>query len=135
MHSNLPVLVAVALLTAGCAKAAPESPPPRTPPATPPGATVIDAIPMEISRQEFEKTLEREYAPLRAKGIEGVAEVWMRVTEEGIVAEARIRDSSGHPELDAIALRVARTKRFRPASNRGEPTEIWIAVPIEFKAR
>lgn len=96
---------------------------------------MIDAIPMEVNRQEFAKTLEREYAPLRARGIEGVARVWMRITAEGIVGEAEIRESSGHPELDAIALRVARTKRFRPASNRGEPTEVWIAVPIEFKAR
>lgn len=134
MCSNRTIVATVALLATGCAKAAPGSPP-RTPPAAPPGYTVVDAVPMEINREEFEKTLEREYAPFRAKGIEGVAVVWMRITEDGVVDEAEIRESSGHPELDAIALRVARTKRFRPASNRGVPNEIWMAVPIEFKAR
>ncbi len=60
MQSNLALLAAMALLTAGCAKAAPESPPPRTPSATPTGYTVID---MDRRAHRVQSPLIRRYFP------------------------------------------------------------------------
>ena len=80
--------------------------------------------------------LEREYTPaLRSAGVEGVAQVWLLVDTVGIVREVSIGESSGHAELDEIALRVARCRRFLPALHGDVPVRVWLQLPFAFRAR
>lgn len=131
------MVAALLLLAAGCARPAPGAPEPQ--PGGPPPAPLpaeFDPRASEANRVHCDSVLEREYTPaLRSAGIEGVAQVWMLVDTVGIVREVRIGESSGHAELDDIALRVARCRRFVPAVRRDVPVSVWLALPFAFRAR
>jgi len=115
----------LSLLVAGCATAGPPKP-----------TTGEPQPPEQGNREGCDSVLEREYTPaLRSAGVEGEVRVWFHVDEKGIVRDVRIGVSSGHSELDRIALRVARCSRFVPALNRGVPVPVWIQLPIAFRAR
>ncbi len=89
-----------------------------------------------LNRAQVAEALVREYPPLlRDAGIGGTTLVWFFIDETGAVARTRLGQSSGHRELDAAALRVAQSVRFRPARNRGEPVSVWVALPITFTPR
>jgi len=108
--------VALVLLAAGCATPAP-------------GARASEA-----NREQCDSVPEREYKPaLRNAGIEGVAKVpkvWLLVDKEGIVRDSWIGESSGDAELDDIALRFARCRRFAPALHKGVPVPVRLLLPI-----
>ncbi len=125
MHWNGTTFAALYLLAAGCATAGPPKP-----------ATGEPQPPEQANIEACDSVLEREYTPaFRSAGVEGEVRVWIHVDEKGIVRDVRIGVSSGHSELDRIALRVARCSRFVPALNRGVPVPVWIQVPIYFRAR
>lgn len=122
----LPVLAALLVLGA-CASGAPSSGPTSTPQTVAPQIT---------NRSEVVEALEREYPPLlREAGIGGTATVWVFIDENGRVQETRIQESSGDPQLDEAALRVAEIMRFSPALNDGERVPVWVAFPITFAVR
>ncbi|MDE2974533.1 MAG: energy transducer TonB [Gemmatimonadota bacterium] len=107
------MLVALVLLAAGCATPAP-------------GARASEA-----NREQCDSVPEREYKPaLRNAGIEGVPKVWLLVDKEGIVRDSGIGESSGDAELDDIALRIARCRRFAPALHKGVPVPVRLLLPI-----
>ena len=56
----------------------------------------------------------------------------LNIDASGSVADATVQKSSGFAEVDAAALRVARQMRFSPARNKGVPTAVWVAQPIQF---
>ena len=88
------------------------------------------------NRPDVIAALMREYpAALRDAAIGGTVEVWFFISDEGGVVDRRISKSSGQPQFDAAALRVADVFRFTPAMNRDEPTQVWIQVPITFQVR
>jgi TonB family protein len=92
-----------------------------------------DRQPVLQNRREVGAALEGEYPPLlKQSGIGGVVNVWLYIDDEGAVSEVEINQGSGYDALDAAALAVARAMRFTPASNRGEPTPVWISIPITF---
>jgi TonB family protein len=51
------------------------------------------------------------------------------------VLQARLHTSSGHPQLDEAALRVAPEMRFSPAMNRDKRVQVWVEIPIAFSSR
>lgn len=63
----------------------------------------------------------------RRRGMEGVVEVEIAVDETGAVTDLRVVRSSGHPLLDAAALRGLRGALFAPARRNG------VAVPHTFR--
>ncbi len=86
------------------------------------------------NEREVQRALEREYPPLlRDAGIGGTVKVHFFITEEGIVKDTRINESSGHSALDEAALRVADVFQFTPALNRDKKVPVWISLPITFK--
>lgn len=92
-----------------------------------------DVQPVLQNRREVGATLGREYPPLlKQSGIGGVVNVWLHIDDEGAVTKVEINQGSGHDALDDAALAVAGAMRFTPASNRGEPTPVWISIPITF---
>lgn len=101
-----------------------------------PTFTPFTTAPDLTNRVEVVSALEREYpAALREAGTGGSANVWLFINASGELQDMRIQESSGHPELDQAALRVAASMQFTPALNRGEPVPVWVAFPITFQAR
>jgi len=113
------------------------------PPPTDDGAVDIAAAPVftpmtvrpEIrNRPEVQQALMREYPPiLRDAGIGGTVVVWFFITEEGVVQDKRVSQTSGQIQFDEAALKVADVFRFSPALNRDQRVQVWIEVPITFQ--
>jgi len=61
--------------------------------------------------------------------------LWVCVSTAGTVNAVMVRNTSGDPILDSIALRVIARARYTPATDRGRPTTVWIAQPIDFIPR
>jgi protein TonB len=112
------------------------------PPPTDDRASDISAAPVftpmtvrpEIrNRPEVQAALKREYPSLlRDAGIGGTVVVWFFISEEGMVADRRVSQTSGQAQFDEAALRVADVIRFSPALNRDKRVRVWIEVPITF---
>ena len=113
------------------------------PPPTNDGGTDLSAAPVftpmtvrpEITnRPEVQTALMREYPPiLRDAGIGGTVVVWFFITEEGVVQDKRVSQTSGQIQFDEAALKVADVFRFSPALNRDQRVQVWIEVPITFQ--
>ena len=65
-----------------------------------------------------------------AQGLEGEADVLLVIDPSGQVVATRLEASSGHPSLDAAALRAARALRSLPAD---APRET--VLPIRFRLK
>ncbi len=88
------------------------------------------------NRDEVQGALMREYPIiLRDAGIGGTVFVWFFISEEGLVLDRRVSQSSGHTMLDQAALEVADVFRFSPALNRDNIVQVWIQLPIVFEVR
>jgi protein TonB len=123
--------------TAPAATVAPA--PPRLPPSSPPqpaapgpvrlGAGVaLDIAPGTESRAARPRDVAcsdaTEYPPeLRQAGIGGDVVLRLRLTDKGRVIEAKVAESSGHPQLDEAVQRSVRRCRFDPALRDGVP--VW----------
>ncbi len=85
------------------------------------------------NRREVQLALMREYPTfLRDAGIGGEVVVWFFISEEGLVLDRRVSQSSGHIQLDQAALEVADVFRFSPALNLENVVQVWIQLPISF---
>lgn len=114
-----------------------------------PGATNLSATPQNgpyftpytqkptLSNPDALSEIFRRFYPplLRDAGIGGRAIVWFNIDETGRVADVRINEGTGHAQLDAAALEVARHMTFEPARNQGAPVPVWVAIPITFSSR
>ena len=99
-----------------------------------PTFTPFTEAPAITNRDEVIAAMEAEYPPLlREAGVGGSVRVYFFIDETGTVGDVRLDESSGHEALDLAALRVADVYRFRPASNNGEPTPVWVSFPITFR--
>ena len=78
-------------------------------------------------------TIETEYpAGLREAGIGGTVVAYLFVNTNGSVSRIVMKTSSGHPDLDRLAFRLARLSRYRPAANEGVPIGMWIEIQVPF---
>lgn len=104
-----------------------------------PRFTPYDVPPRLVNPGEVQQTLDQEYPPLlKESGIGGEVVLWLHLSDEGEVLDARVREepsgSSGYDALDAAALAAADAMRFEPAMNRDEATAVWVQIPITFTA-
>ncbi len=82
---------------------------------------------------EVQRALVREYPSiLKDAGITGRTLVWVLIDEHGKVLRTQVKESSGTPQLDAAALRVAQVMEFTPALNHDRRVRVWVAVPLRF---
>lgn len=58
--------------------------------------------------------------------------LWFLIGKTGRVEDARISAGSGSPEIDSLAVVLAREIKFRPASLQGEPTCVWLRLRAPF---
>lgn len=97
-------------------------------------------VPREVApklknRAELRKLLEELYPKeLYRKDVEGRVILWVRVNKKGRVTETRVRESSGHEELDRAARKAARQLEFEPAMNRDKRIAVWTQQAITFSA-
>jgi periplasmic protein TonB len=68
----------------------------------------------------------------REAGIEGTVVIWLRISAEGAVLEAKVHKSSGYKILDDTALHWAEKQRFIPAKVGGTPVEAEATKPVKF---
>jgi TonB family protein len=95
--------------------------------------TPYTVAPRITNRREVTEALKDAYPPLlRDAGIGGSVSVYFFVDAEGRVQDTRINQGSGHAQLDAAALEVARVMQFSPALNRDERVPVWVSFPITF---
>lgn len=93
-----------------------------------------DTPPRLQNAGEVQEALKERYpVPLKQAGVGGTVVLWLHLDEAGRVADARVKETGGHEELDQAALSVARTMSFAPAENRGTPTEVWVLQSITFE--
>ena len=90
--------------------------------------------PVLVNREEVvDASIDGYPRLLRDAGVGGTVRVSFYIDAEGIVRNALVQESSGHPALDLAATDVAEVYRFRPAMNGAEPTPVWISLPITFQ--
>jgi len=65
-------------------------------------------------------------------GVEGEVLLRIHVTALGTVDSVELAQSSGHAELDSIALHGARQLRYDPASEGEQPVAVWATLPVRF---
>jgi len=112
------------------------APPTDTADADGPRFTPFTVAPEIVNGPEVSQALQSEYPPLlRDAGVGGTALLYFSIDQEGVVADVRIFESSGHAALDQAALRVARVFRFSPAMNRDQAVPVWIQIPLTFTTR
>jgi periplasmic protein TonB len=103
------------------------APPPRPPPPPPP--PVIEAREganyKNNPRPPYPRLAQRE-------GWEGKVLLLVRVTPQGRVAKATVKQSSGRSVLDEAALEVVKSWSFVPATQGGSPVAGTVSVPFEF---
>jgi protein TonB len=71
----------------------------------------------------------------RRRGVEGTAQVALRLAASGRVDDVRLHRTSGDAALDGAALASVRRWRFDPPPPGAEWRDLWFLVPIEFRLR
>lgn len=66
------------------------------------------------------------------EAFEGLVGLWITITLDGIVENAKVIRSSGHPELDSLTVDSIRNMVFSPPKKNGEPIEVSFPVPVLF---
>ena len=64
---------------------------------------------------------------------EGTVTLLLAVQTDGSISDIRIARSSGHPRLDAAAVRSLRRAKFQPATCHGKPIAMRIHQSFVFK--
>jgi TonB family protein len=89
-----------------------------------------------LNRLDAVRSMERRYPPLlRDAGVGGRVIVWVLIDENGVPIKSQVQQSSGQPALDAAAMEVTQTMRFRPAQNRDKRVKVWVQIPVDFSTR
>jgi TonB family protein len=77
---------------------------------------------------------EPEYpAESRLASEEGTVVLRVYVLEDGRVADAEVKQSSGYPKLDAAAVQRALSWRLKPALSNGAPVGAWGDFAVSFR--
>ena len=99
-------------------------------PAAAPRQAKVDAPPRP------RRTIRPDYpAEARRRGIEGETTLELTVDAAGRVSSVAVAVSSGHPELDAAALRAVKAAEFTPAQSGGSPVESSARLKLVFRLK
>ncbi|HAC07669.1 MAG TPA: hypothetical protein DCF71_17630 [Gemmatimonadetes bacterium] len=111
---------------------------PMEPPAGPEAIERTDwpapTLPEVADRARVEALVFRGYPlALQRAGIGGSVALMLWVDSTGAVDNVNLVEGSGVPELDRVALQVAASIRFVPATRRGSPVGTWVQFPVVFR--
>lgn len=100
----------------------------------PPQLTPHDVPPRLLNRREVEETLLDLYpGSLEVMEVGGVVTLWLYIDTRGDVIRTVVRDPSRFESFNRAAELVAKTMRFRPAQQAGNPVEVWVQQSIRFR--
>lgn len=92
------------------------------------------AIPSALAVPRYGLTRELYYPAIaREKGWQGTTLLKVQVLKNGLVGSLEILRSSGFSVLDQSALKGVKEWKFIPAQKDGQPTEMFVQIPITFK--
>lgn len=94
---------------------------------------VTYTLPALLNTDEVADMIQRRYPvelARRGAGGETVLSLWL--DERGSVVRSVLTSSSGHSALDAIAMEVSDSMRFRPARNRDFAVRVIVRIPVLF---
>lgn len=101
-----------------------------------PHFTPYTTRPSVSNRDEVQRLLIQSYPPaLRDAGVGGTVVAWVLVDARGNVMSTRLKQTSGHPALDAAGLKAAEHMKFTPADHNGMPVNVWIQLPVSFRVQ
>ncbi len=92
-----------------------------------------DTPPKPIEGQKA--ILENIVYPKKAKEakIEGTVVIQAFVNEDGIITDCVVFRGIPNTGLNEAAIDAIKKTKFKPATQKGEPVGVWIAIPINFK--
>jgi protein TonB len=67
----------------------------------------------------------------KKQGIQGKVYLKVLIGTDGVPKDARVIKSDA-VQLDSAALKSCMQWRFKPATYKGEPVEIWVVIPFNF---
>lgn len=71
----------------------------------------------------------------RSRHWQGLVQLRVYVTPEGLCGELALLKGSGHDELDEAAMAAVKGWKFVPGKLDEKPVASWVTVPIEFQLR
>ncbi len=89
--------------------------------------------PVVLNRNEIGGELHRQWKELEYRSLKDqtlLTLVWAFVEADGTVGKTEVRESSGIPEWDAIAVDAAQKANFVPALLEGVPYPVWVELPM-----
>lgn len=90
-------------------------------------------LPALLNPTDMASLMQRLYPEeLTRDGIGGEAVLRLWLDERGRVVKSLVSSSSGSAALDAVALTVADSMRFRPARSRQEGVRVIVLIPVVF---
>lgn len=100
----------------------------------PPRVTPHDVSPRLLNRREVRETLLDLYpGGLEVMKVGGVVTLWLYIDTRGQVIRTVVREPSRFESFNRAAELVARTMRFRPARQAGNPVAVWVQQSIRFR--
>jgi TonB family protein len=99
-------------------------------PSSPKGTAL--SSPMAVPRYSLNQ---RPYYPAmaRERGWQGTTRLKVMVLKNGSVGSLQVQHSSGFSILDQAALKGVKEWKFYPGQKDGQPTEMWVQVPVTFR--
>ena len=94
------------------------------------GERLLTCAPVILNRDELGTIVGRAAASVPNRG---TVLMWLLVDETGAVTRVQVAQSSGDEVVDALGSTVGYAARFRPADNDGEPTRVWVQIPIAIR--
>lgn len=92
-------------------------------------------LPALLNTAEVKQLIRNSYPrELAARGVAGESVLRLWLDEQGRVVRSVLSSSSGHPQLDSLALRVSDRMRFLPARNRDQAVRVIVRIPVIFTA-
>lgn len=87
-----------------------------------------------VNREQVARLLKRRYERiLSSTGATGRVMLTFWIDEEGRAQRVEVAASSGHDELDELALHVSEEVRFTPAIANGAPVRVKVELPFSFQ--
>lgn len=71
----------------------------------------------------------------RSRHWQGLVQLRVYVTPDGLCGELNLLKGSGHDELDEAAMAAVKSWKFVPGKLGDTPVASWVTVPIEFQLR
>lgn len=95
--------------------------------------SVDEFVPVEVMPAMLTEPKPSYPRQAEAAGLEGTVWVAVLVGKDGAVQQSQVYKSSGVESLDNAALEDAKTQKFKPAIQNGQPVACWAKYKVVFK--